>query len=65
MRENALNSNKNKEDVALHKDDFDDFDDSTDIKSIFDDAVEEKWENEINDYLNTKRAQKDENILQW
>ena len=38
--------------MALHKDDFDDFDESTDIKSIFDDAVEEKWENEINDYLN-------------
>jgi len=58
----ASHLNINKE-VTSRKDDSDNF---LDIKSIFDDvtSAEEKWENEINDYLNTKRAHKDEDILQ-
>jgi len=63
---NASHLNKNKE-VTSRKDDSDDSDNFLDIKSIFDDvtSAEEKWENEINDYVNTKRAHKDEDILQW
>jgi len=55
---NASHLNKNKE-VTSRKDDSDDSDNFLDIKSIFDDvtSAEEKWENEINEYLNTKRAE--------
>lgn len=63
---NASNSNKNEE-VTACKYDSDDSDDSINIKNIFVDATsdEEKWENEIKDYLNTKRVHKNEDILQW